>query len=139
MNLPKGAESIFIANLYGVALLEMIELLNFLGDQEQVKFYDKDYQEMKELVNKHAWDGNWYIRYFDHLGKPIGSKENDEGKIYTNAQSWSILSGFATPERANIALESVKKYLNTKNGIKLSTPGYSRYDHEKGGVTSYPP
>ena len=139
VNLPKGAESIFIANLYGVALLEMIELLNFLGDQEQVKFYDKDYQEMKERVNKHAWDGNWYIRYFDHLGKPIGSKENDEGKIYTNAQSWSILSGFATPERANIALESVKKYLNTKNGIKLSTPGYSRYDHEKGGVTSYPP
>jgi cellobiose phosphorylase len=38
-----------------------------------------------------------------------------------------------------MALDSVYARLNTRNGIKLSTPGYSVYDPGKGGVTTYPP
>jgi cellobiose phosphorylase len=50
-----------------------------------------------------------------------------------------VISGFATPERARTALDSVHRLLNTPNGIKLSGPGYDGYDPEKGGVTTYPP
>jgi cellobiose phosphorylase len=139
VNLKKGAESLFVANLYGKALLELIELCNELGDVEQVQRYKRDYEQMRDRVNEHAWDGDWYVRYFDHDGSPVGSHQNAQGKIWTNGQSWPVISGFATPERAQKALESVQRLLNTKNGIKLSAPGYDGYDPAKGGVTTYPP
>ena len=139
VNLPGDAESIFIANLYGRALNEMIPLMRHLGNEELAKQYEADHNHMKNVLNETSWDGEWYRRYYEADGSPIGSKENSEGQIYTNAQSWSILSGFATEERALKALDSVEKKLNTKYGIKLSYPGYNGFDPSKGGVTTYPP
>ncbi|WP_078555576.1 GH36-type glycosyl hydrolase domain-containing protein [Bacillus alkalicellulosilyticus] len=139
VNLPTGAESFFNAHLYGKALLELIELMTFMGDQAAVDQYETWYAEMKEVVNNVGWDGEWYIRYFDHDGEPLGSSKNEHGKIYVNGQSWAILSGFAPEDRAKIALESVNKLLNTKNGIKLSAPGFNGFDPNKGGITTYPP
>ena len=101
INLAAGAESLFIANQYGKALLEMIDLMAFLGDEEAVARYRGYYDAMRERVNAVAWDGDWYIRYFDFDGSPLGSHVNEQGKIYINGQSWPVISGFATPERAS--------------------------------------
>ncbi len=139
VNLKKGAESLFVANLYGKALLELMELFTELADDAQVQKYKRDYEQMKARVNEHAWDGEWYVRYFDHDGSAIGTHKNEQGKIWTNGQSWPVISGFATDVRGQKALDSVQKHLNTKNGIKLSAPGYNGYDEAKGGVTTYPP
>lgn len=139
VNLPAGAESLFTANLFGCALNEMIALAKQLGKNKTEKKFKKFYQKMKSSVNQTAWDGDWYVRYFDPQGNPIGSKQNEQGQIFSNAQSWAVLSGFAPEERALSALDSVFEMLNTTNGIKLSTPGYNGFDPEKGGVTTYPP
>lgn len=139
VNLPEGAESLFTAHLYGRALQEMMALSKFLGKKKRIKQYQAYYQEMKKRVNDLAWDGDWYRRYFDQNGRPIGSKQNDHGQIYTNAQSWAVLSGFASKKRALKALDAVHARLNTPFGIKLSAPGYDGFDPEKGGVTTYPP
>jgi cellobiose phosphorylase len=139
VNLQGDAESVFVANLYGKALLEMIDLMEYLGDEIRAGQYRDDHAVMKEVVNRHCWDGDWYVRYFEEDGSPIGSKQNSEGQIYTNAQSWTILSGFAPEHRAKRALQSVNEKLNTEFGIKLSWPGYNGFDPAKGGVTTYPP
>ncbi len=139
VNLPGDAESVFIANLYGRALLKMISLLTYLGLDELLNEYKKDYEHMKSIVNNNCWDGEWYIRYIEEDGTPIGSKQNQQGQIYTNAQSWSVLSRFASLDRAKTALESVNKIMNTEFGIKLSHPGYNGFDPNIGGVTTYPP
>jgi len=139
VNLRAGAESLFVANLFGRALLEMIELAQHLGDAEAVARYTNYYETMKQRVNDHAWDGEWYVRYFDADGSPLGSHSNDKGQIYANGQSWPVISGFAPLDRATTALESVYRRLNTRNGIKLSTPGYDGFDPVKGGITTYPP
>jgi len=139
VNLRAGAESLFAANLYGKALLEMVELARFLGDQGAADRYAADYEVMKRRVDEHAWDGEWYVRYFDAEGVPLGSHSNEEGQIYANGQSWPIISGFAPHERAKAALEAVYRLLNTRLGIKLSTPGYDGFDPAKGGITTYPP
>jgi len=138
VNLLGDAESVMIANLYGRALQEMIELLEHLGDPAMVERYQADHAHMKQVVNDTSWDGEWYKRYFEEDGTPIGSRENSEGRIYTNAQSWTVFSGFATDERAKVALDSVESKLNTEYGIKLSYPGYNGFDPAKGGVTTYP-
>jgi cellobiose phosphorylase len=139
VNLRAGAESLFTANLYGKALLEMIDLARHRGDAEAAAQYTTYYETMKQRVNEHGWDGEWYVRYFDADGSPIGSHVNAEGQAYTNGQSWPVISGFAPPDRAKAALESVYRRLNTRNGIKLSMPGYDGFDPAKGGITTYPP
>jgi cellobiose phosphorylase len=139
VNLHGDAESFFIACLYGTALLEMIELMDYLKNDQSADEYRADHAAMKATVNEHCWDGEWYMRYFEEDGRVIGSHTNSEGQIYTNAQSWSIIANFADAERAETALNSVNSKLNTEFGIKLSTPGYNGFDPEKGGVTTYPP
>lgn len=139
VNLLPGAESVFTACLFGRALLETIELCRYLGDEESVERYSRYYEEMEKIVNEHAWDGEWYISYFDHKGAPLGSKINTEGKIFAYTQAWSVMAGFAPPHRARQALDAVYRYLNTPKGIKLSVPGYKGFDPSKGGVTTYPP
>jgi cellobiose phosphorylase len=139
VNLPTGAESMFNAHLYGVALRELIELCDELGDKTAAEAHRADYAAMKRAFNASAWDGEWFVRYFDADGTPVGSKQNSEGQIYTNGQSWPVISGFADTERATKALASVNRLLNTKHGIKLSWPGYKGFDQKKGGVTTYPP
>jgi cellobiose phosphorylase len=139
VNLPTGSESIFNASLYGVALLEMIDLFTYLGETETADRYRGWWEKMKEVVNKEAWDGEWFVRYYDNNGNPVGSHKNDKGKIYVNGQSWPVMAGFATEEHASKALESVFNKLNTENGIKVSWPGYDGFDPDKGGITTYPP
>jgi cellobiose phosphorylase len=139
VNLKKGAESLFIANQYGYALKEMMDILEFVNDKQTAEKYKMYYDEMKTAVNKHAWDGEWYVRYFDYDGTPLGSKSNTHGKIYINSQSWAVISGFAPDDKALKCLESLNKYLNTSKGMKLSYPGFNGYDKDKGGITTYPP
>jgi cellobiose phosphorylase len=137
VNLAAGAESLFLANLYGRALREMIELARHLGEPSEE--YAAWYREMLDRVNEHGWDGEWYVRYFDAAGRPLGSRENSHGQIYANGQSWPVLSGFAPAERARAGLQAVHDRLNTAFGIKLSAPGYDGYDAAVGGISTYPP
>ncbi len=137
INLAKGAESLFSAHLYGRALREFIALLEHLG--EDASEWHKAYADMKARVEEHAWDGDWYVMYFDYDGTPLGSQKNEKGKIHLNGQSWAVLSGYADAARARQAMDSVYKWLNTKYGLKLSTPGFNGFDPQYGGVTTYPP
>jgi cellobiose phosphorylase len=139
VNLPTGAESMMVASMYGKAILDMLDLCALRGDDDIAAQLRAQYDEMKATVNDCGWDGDWYVRYFDENGSPIGSHQNEQGQIYTNGQSWPVISGFATPERAEKALNSVSTRLNTANGIKLSTPGYNGFDPKLGGVSTYPP
>jgi cellobiose phosphorylase len=138
VNLNTGAESLFVTSLYGKILLEMILLCQYINDEEGIKTYRAYYKEMKERFNMYAWDGEWFIRYFDHDGTPLGSKKSEAGKIYTNAQTWPVISGFAPEDKSRTALDAVYRLLNTSKGIKLSMPGYNQFDRAKGGITSYP-
>ena len=139
VNMPTGAESLFTANLYGKALLEIIALFEHLGDVSTAGEYRGAYEEMKSRFEAVAWDGEWYIRYIDAEGTPLGSSKNTYGQISLNAQSWPVISGFASTDRGRRAMDSVYQRLNTKYGIRLSTPGFNGFDPKYGGVTTYPP
>ncbi|QIA62221.1 glycosyl transferase [Vibrio astriarenae] len=139
VNLPTGAESMMVASMFGKALNDMLDLCKLREDEALAEQFRGYYAEMQQTMNECGWDGEWYVRYFDEKGAPIGSHTNEQGQIYTNGQSWPVISGFATPERANQALDSVYNKLNTANGIKLSTPGYNGFDPKLGGVSTYPP
>lgn len=139
VNLPKGAESLFTANLYGLAIKELIPVIETLGNSDLMAKYQEMYREMREKVELSSWDGNWYYRYFDHEGNPIGTYQNENCQIYLNGQTWPVISGFASTERSESAMASVYEKLFTTNGIKISTPPFNGYDPIYGGITTFPP
>jgi len=58
-----------------------------------------------------AWDGEWYRRaYFDD-GTPLGSKQNEQCRIDSLAQSWAVLSGAAPAARAGKAMDALRTHL----------------------------
>ncbi len=139
VNLPEGAESLFAAHLWGRAVLELIEMYEHLGEEAEAASLRAAHDEMRQCVEEHAWDGDWYLRYFDDAGEPLGSTENVYGQIYLNAQTWAVLSGFASPDRARRAMDQANARLNTHFGLKVSTPGFDGYNPHYGGITTYPP
>lgn len=134
------AESVMIAGLFCRACKEMSALLEFLGDSAKARYYADRAEEMKTIVYKYGWDGEWFLRAYDAMSRKIGSKENEEGKIFIESQGWCILGGIGLENGYALkALDSVKKYLATPNGIILQQPAYSRYYVHLGEVSSYPP
>jgi cellobiose phosphorylase len=133
------AESVFIAAmfiLYGTEFAELCEQLDKSADAAQA---EKHVQDMVECINKHGWDGNWFLRAYDFFGGKIGSKENKEGKIFIESQGFSVMAGIGVNDgRALKTLESVKKYLDCEHGIVLVNPAFTGYDIKLGEITSYP-
>jgi cyclic beta-1,2-glucan synthetase len=88
-----------------------------------------------------AWDGDWYRRaYFDD-GTPLGSVQNEECKLDSLTQSWSVLSGAAQPRRAERAMNAVRAHLVRRDaqiGLLL-TPPFDRMAHDPGYIKGYIP
>ncbi|MCV5978400.1 hypothetical protein OFO29_39280, partial [Escherichia coli] len=72
---------------------------------------------LQSNLEAHAWDEEWYRRgYFDD-GTPLGSKTSQDCRIDAIAQSWSVLSGAASPGRCAKALQALDKHLvDNKDG-----------------------
>ena len=95
---------------------------------------------MIDAVRKHGWDGEWFIRAYDYYGKKIGSKENEEGKIFIESNGWCTMAGIGKEEGlCSKALDSVKERLDSKYGIVLNNPAFTKYYIEYGEISSYPP
>lgn len=98
-------------------------------------------EELKQRIEKNAWDGDWYRRaYFDN-GDPLGSKSNKECRIDSIPQSWSIISGAGNPERASKAMKNVNKYLVRREDklIQLFTPAFDKSPLNPGYIKGYIP
>jgi cellobiose phosphorylase len=95
---------------------------------------------MRTAILKDGWDGDWFIRAYDAFGQKIGSKECEEGQIFIESQGFCSLAGVGVAEGlAEKALDSVQERLDTKYGIVLLQPAYTKYRLELGEVSSYPP
>jgi cellobiose phosphorylase len=140
------AESVMIAGLFLYAARELAGLYRFIGRGADAACLEASRVEMLAVVESQAWDGEWYKRAYDAAGKPVGSKDCDEGKIFIESQGWCVLGGAgsddappATRGRARRAMESVHRLLYTPKGVVLQQPAYSAYRVELGEVSSYPP
>ncbi|WP_418223252.1 GH36-type glycosyl hydrolase domain-containing protein [Clostridium isatidis] len=138
----KGSgESVWLGWFLYSILDSFKEICDYKKDRNKAEEYEKFQKFIKENIEENAWDGNWYRRaYFDN-GEPLGSKENPECKIDSIAQSWSIISKAANPERQIEAMNSVDKYLVDKdNGlIKLLAPPFDSSHLEPGYIKGYVP
>ena len=134
------AESVFIAAMfvkYGNAYAKLCRLT---GNTSEATRAEKEVAKIYDAVLKDGWDGKWFLRAYDAHGQKVGSHECEEGQIYIETQGFCPLAGVGVKEGlAKEALDSVKERLDTKYGIVLLQPAYTRYHLELGEITSYPP
>ena len=134
------AESVFIAGLFVKYAKQYVEILSHLGLEEEKKEIEKEISLMTETVESAGWDGEWFIRAYDAFSEPVGSHSCDDGKIYIEPQGMCVMAGIGKDDgKAEMALKSVKKHLDTKYGIVLLQPAYKEYHLNLGEVSSYPP
>jgi cellobiose phosphorylase len=135
------AESVFIAGLFVLAAEQLAQLAERRGGQdEEAATYRAAAAQMDAAVREHGWDGEWFRRAYDFFGKPVGSAQNEEGRIFIEPQGMCVMAGIGLDDgKAAQALASVEGQLATRHGLVLHQPAFTRYYLEYGEIGSYPP
>ncbi len=134
------AESVFIAGMFVKYGEEYAQLCELMGDEKEAGYARAEVQKMYDAIVKDGWDGDWFVRAYDAYGKKIGSRECEEGQIYIESNGFCPLAGIGVKEGlAKKALDSVKEKLDTKYGVMILQPAYTKYHLELGEISSYPP
>src|SRR5581483_9401007 len=124
--------------LYGI-LREFAAQAESRGDNNRAARYRSEAHRIG-IALEEAWDGEWYRRGYYDDGTPLGSAQNDECRIDSIAQSWSVLSG-AVPQRfAERAMDAVRSALVSRGArlILLLAPPFDRSAQEPGYIKGYP-
>lgn len=120
-------ESVWLSMAFCRCALLMKELAEHLGKTQDAAQMDQWHKEMAKAINQHAWDpAGWYLCALDDDGNPIGSQQNEEGKVFLNMQSWAQLGKVADDARFGKAYDAVKKHLDSGWGLMLNWPAYTR-------------
>ena len=110
------------------------------ANKEDKRYLEETSESIRTAIEKHAWDGEWYLRAFCDDGKKLGSSENEECKIDLIAQAWAVLSGLDR-KRAETAIKSVERYLIDEGTgiVRLLYPPFTGKCGNPGYIAAYPP
>ena len=116
-------ESTFVAFQLYYGFNMMIDIATDRGDTEYVSYLN-DIKAKLEKTLSDCWDEDRFIRGIRDTGEIVGAKKDPEANMWLNPQSWAVISGFASAEQSDKAMESVHEILNTPYGVKLLEPPY---------------
>ena len=134
-------ESIWLGFFLYDVLMQFANVAQLHGDSAFVELCRKEAERLRQNIEQHGWDGQWYRRaYFDD-GTPLGSLNNPECQIDSIAQSWSVLSGAANAERSRMAMNALDKHLVHREDavIQLLTPPFDKSTPDPGYIKAYVP
>ena len=135
----KVAESVMIAGMFVYIGDDFIRLCKYKGFEDEAEAAKGHIENMKKAIMEHGYDGEWFLRAYDDFGRKVGSKENEEGKIFIESQGFCVMAGLGLEDgKALKAMDSVKKYLDTPYGLVLQNPAFTKYYIEYGEISTYP-
>ena len=127
LRLGKNGESAFVAMQFYYAFTIQKKFAAYKKDAEAVSFLEKTQKDFGELLQKLCWNEDRFIRGYTEDGDVIGKRDDEEASMWLNPQSWAVISGLASPEQADTALDSVNRILNTDYGVLLMDPPYQNH------------
>jgi len=134
-------ESVWLGWFLHVTLTAFAPLAEARGETARAGAWRRHAEGLRQSLEREAWDGDWYRRgYFDD-GTALGSASSEECQIDSIAQSWSVISGAADPERAARAMASLDERLVRRDDalVLLFTPPFDRTPLDPGYIKGYPP
>ena len=134
------AESVFIAGMFVKYGGAYVRICRHLGLDAEAAEAEAAIAEVEKATLDAGWDGAWFRRAFDAYGHVVGGKECEEGQIFIEPQGMCVMAGIGKETgEAAAAMKSVEERLDTKYGIVLLQPAYTKYHLELGEISSYPP
>lgn len=130
LRLGKKGESTFVALQLYYAFTVLKEFAVEKNDTEYIAYLEKTQKELGDTINKECWEDDRFVRGIKEDGQVIGSKKDPEASMWLNPQSWAVISGLATKDQAEAALESVHRELNTPFGARVMAPSYKEHAFE---------
>ena len=139
-NKGKG-ESIWLGFFLYKVLVDFIPICEKMKDESMIQYCKEMSELLKKNLNKNGWDGRWFKRAYTDDGEILGSIENEECRIDSIAQSWSVISEAGDNDKKFIAMESLENHLVDKeNGIiKLLDPPFENGKLKPGYIKAYLP
>jgi cyclic beta-1,2-glucan synthetase len=138
---PAGrGESTWLGFFLHSVLSSFIPLCEARKDTARSQRYQRETRRLATSLEL-SWDGEWYRRGYYDDGTPLGSAQNDECRIDSIPQSWSVLSGAVPLRFAERAMDAVRASLVAREPqlLLLLQPPFDRSPQEPGYIKGYPP
>jgi cyclic beta-1,2-glucan synthetase len=134
-------ESIWLAFFLYDVLTKFVDVAALYGDTAFVDRCETEAVRLRQNIELHGWDGQWYLRAFFDDGSPLGSSSNSECRIDSIAQSWSVLSGAGADNRQRQAMEALSERLVRRDSgiIQLLDPPFDKSPLNPGYIKGYVP
>lgn len=127
--------SIWLSQAFHLGLLEMAEICEVRGEHSLAAAYREKAAALREMVEEHGWDGEWYLCAISDRGRRLGAKGEPAMEIYINSQSWAVIGRTGAQERILRALEAVDRKLECRWGPQVFVPHYTEYDPDVGRIS----
>ena len=134
-------ESVWLGFFLCEVLRQFTRLARAHGDAAFAERCESEAARLRQSLEQHGWDGEWYRRaYFDD-GTPLGSASNAECRIDSLSQSWAVLSGAGDAQRARTAMQAVDERLVRREDalVQLLDPPFDKSDLDPGYIRGYVP
>ena len=134
-------ESIWLGFFLYDVLIQFAKVAHLRGDLSFAERCQREAADLRQNIDQHGWDGEWYRRaYFDD-GSPLGSVSNPECQIDSIAQSWSVLSGAGDVTRSRMGMDAVDRRLVRRDHalIQLLDPPFDKSHLNPGYIKGYVP
>lgn len=130
LRLGKDGESTFVALQFYFALDILKKFAEYKADTDYMAFLEEEKEKFGKRVLQLCWNEDRFIRGFTGHGEVIGKRTDPEANMWLNPQSWAVISGLASEDQADLALDLVHERLNTEYGAILMDPPYHLHAFE---------
>lgn len=127
LQLGDKGESVFASFQLYLGLCEFKKFADMRKQFDDIKWAEANREKLYDSLQKYCWEDDQFVRAFTEDNYVIGSAKNSEASLWLNSQTWSVISGIATPEQAERALAKVYNILRTKYGAMLFYPAFKEY------------
>jgi cyclic beta-1,2-glucan synthetase len=134
-------ESVWLGFFSYQVLEQFARTARLHGDHAFSRRCSDNAQALRRSLERNAWDGAWYRRAWFDDGQLLGSASNEECRIDSIAQSWSVLSGAGSAARQVQAMQSLDAHLIKPDirAVLLLDPPFDKGALDPGYIKGYVP
>ena len=112
-------ESVMVSCQLVMCLKYLVEILNKVGQVNEVEKYEKAGYRLKNAINKAAFNGRFYNAVYTDNDTWLFSEKDEDGeeRVYVPTNAYAVISGVASGKENEIFNEIAK--LKTSDGYKL--------------------
>lgn len=139
LQLGDKGETVFATFQLYLGLCEFKKFAEMKNQFDDIKWAESNREKIYDSLQEYCWEDDQFVRAFTEDNYVIGSAKNIEASLWLNSQTWSVISGVATHEQAEKALDKVYNILRTEYGAMLFYPSFKEYGHPVAKMILYLP